>query len=426
MKTRNIVLAALLIGAMVSRAHIVRADDGPPIQITWLASTGQSPHAAESPVKQWFQSKVDAWLKKNPNVRLEISYQTNDINGAMTHLQQQLDAGRAPDFASLDSFFLSRFYAKLQPLDTYYPASDIKDFVSFANAGMHDADGTLKALWVNTDVRALFYRKDLVKTPPKTWDDLLALAPGLEKQKITPYVFPGGRGEASVMEHLGMFWAMGGKLVDDKGNAAFGEGANRDDWIKILTFMKASVDSGASPQRVASYGSEADMNPELVRGNVAMFLGGSWQPGQLHGLGDKHEWGVAAIPMPDAATAASTAAGGWTFGLFTADPVKQKLIVELINQMAASPEGMSGLVQALGNLPTRVSVAAMDTPYFKTDDNKVFDAMLSDSHARPGAAIYPTISTELQVAIANVITGQQKPAEAIDAAFKRVQLQAGK
>lgn len=425
MKVRQAVLAASLVAAMISTAWAASADDAAPTRITWLASTGQSPHAADSKAKLWFQAKVDAWLKRHPNVTLDISYETNDINGAMTHLQQQIDAGRGPDFASLDSFFLNRFYAKLQPLDAYYPAGDPADFVSFARAGMHGPDGRLKALWVGTDVRALFYRKDLVKVPPKTWDELLALAPDLEKQKITPYLFPGGRGEASVMEHLGMFWAMGGRLVDDKGRAVFGQDANRDDWVKILTFMKTAVDSGVSPRRVAGYGFEADMNPELMRGNVAMFLGGSWMASQLQDLGDKHDWAAAPIPMPTAGTGAATAAGGWTYGVFTADAAKQKLIVELVNDMAASPEGMSGEVTALGNLPTRMSVAKMDTAYFNGENTKVFDHMLSTGKARPGASVYPIISTELQVAIADVVTGQQTPEAAIDQAAKRVQLQSG-
>lgn len=424
MNALRAVVSALLLGTL-SAWSAARADEAE-THITWLANTGQSPHSSDSEAKAWYTAKVDGFLKKHPNVKLDMSFQGTDINQAMTHLQQQIDANRAPDLASLDSFFLSRFYAKLQPLDEYFPATDIDDFVPFAKAGMHGPDGKLKAVWVNTDVRALFYRRDLVKTPPKTWDDVIAMAPDLAKQKMTPYVFPGGRGEASVMEHLGMFWAMGGKLVDDSGRPVFGEGANRDDWVQILGFMKKAVDSGASPQRVVGYGFESDMNPELLRGNVAMFLGGSWMPNQLHNLGDKHQWGVAAIPMPSASTSPMTAAGGWTFGVFTSDPAKQKLIVELLNDIAASPEGMAGEVTALGNLPTRASVAKVDSPYFKTDNNEMFNAMLGTAKARPGASIYPTISTELQVAIANVITGQQKPEQAIDEAAKRVAQQAAK
>ena len=40
--------------------------------------------------------------------------------------------------------------------------------------------------------------------------------------------------------------------------------------------------------------------------------------------------------------------------------------------------------------------------------------------ARPGAAIYPSISTELQVAMSEVITGQQTPEAALDQAWHKL------
>lgn len=426
MKLLRTLMTAALIGGSVSMAAITHAaaEDAAPVTLTWLAATGQSPNSNSPTAKEWYRSRVDSWLEKHPNVKLTVNYQGTDINAAMTRLQEQAGSGRAPDFASLDSFFLSRFYDKLQPLDGFYVAEEVDDFVPYAKAGMHGPDGKLKAIWYNTDVRALFYRKDLVETPPKTWDETLALAATLKDKAATPYVYPAGRGEAAVMEHLPMFWAMGGKLVDDQGKAVFGEGANRDAWIKILGFMKQTVDSGASPSRLANYGSENDMYPELMRGQTAMFVGGSWMLRQLAALGDKHEWGIAPIPMPGE-VGPSTAAGGWTYGIFTPDAEKQKLIVDLINYIGADKDGMAGAATANSNLPTRKSVAALDTPYFKTEAVKDFNSMLAYGQARPGAAIYPTISTELQVAISSVITGQKTPEQAIDDAWNKVQQQSG-
>jgi multiple sugar transport system substrate-binding protein len=395
-----------------------------PIKLTWLATTRQSPVSTTPEAKAWYQSRLDAWLKAHPGVQIDITTQGVDINAAMTRLQEQVGAGRAPDFASLDSFFLSRFYDKLQPLDAYYPAADVDDFVGFAKAGMRGPDGKLKAVWLNTDVRALFYRTDLVANPPKTWDELLALGETLKAKVATPYVFPGGRGEAAVMEHLPMFWAMGGELVDDKGKPVFGVGKNRDAWIKILGFMKKAVDAGVSTARVANYGSENDMYPELMRGQTAMYLGGSWMPKNMQDLGDKNSWGVAPVPMPGA-VGPSTAVGGWTYGVFTADPEKQKLIVDFMNYVVASKEGMAGAVTALSNLPTRKSVAAEASPYLSGDKVKTFSAMLAYGRARPGAAIYPTISTEMQIAISSVITGQKTPEKAVDDAFAKVKQQSG-
>jgi multiple sugar transport system substrate-binding protein len=319
----------------------------------------------------------------------------------------------------LDSFFLSRFYQFLQPLDRFYGPDQVNDFVAFARNGMRGPDGKLKALWVNTDVRVLYYRKDLVSNPPKTWDELIAQASELSKRGLVGYLYPGGRGEGAVMEHLPMFWAQGGELVDAGGQPVFGASNNRVAMLNVLSFLKRTIDSDASPNRVVNYRFEADLYPEILQGKVAMFLGGSWMVQQLRGLGDKAEWGIAPIPLMTPGDPV-TAAGGWTYAVFTPDAKKQELIIDLVNSLVASPDAMAASTAALGNLPTRTSVAHGDYAYVKTPLVHGFLDLLRYGRARPGATIYPSISTELQVAISDVITGQQTPEAALEQAWHKL------
>ena len=188
----------------------------------------QSPKSSVPSVKEYFQSHIEAWVKAHPDVMLDVTFNSTDINASMTRMQEQASSGRTPDFAMLDSFFLSRFYQFLQPLDRFYGPDQVDDFVAFARERHARAGRKLKALWVNTDVRVLYYRKDLVTNPPKTWDELIAQAAELSKRGLTGYLYPGGRGEGAVMEHLPMFWAQGGELVDASGKPVFGDGKNRD------------------------------------------------------------------------------------------------------------------------------------------------------------------------------------------------------
>jgi multiple sugar transport system substrate-binding protein len=419
---RRIVLAS--IGALVlALTGTARADqygpDNAPIHITWQMQPTQSPKSSVPAVKDYFQSHMEAWAKAHPDVMLDVSFNSTDINASMTRMQEQAAGGRAPDLAMLDSFFLSRFYQYLQPLDRFYGPDQVNDFVTFARNGMRDADGKLKALWVNTDVRVLYYRKDLVANPPKTWDELIAQAADLSKRGLTGYLYPGGRGEGTVMEHLPMFWAQGGELVDDTGKPVFGGGKNRTAMLNLLQFLKRTIDSGASPARVVNYKFEADLYPEILRGNVAMFLGGNWMAKQLRDLGDKHDWGVAPIPLMSPGDPV-TAAGGWTYAVFTPDEKKQAVIIDLINYLVASPAAMATATEAIGNLPTRMSVAAGNSAYVKDPTVHEFLDLLRYARARPGAAVYPSISTELQVAISDVITGQQTPETALDQAWHKL------
>ncbi len=417
-------IALLSIGVVVfTPAVTARADqygsDSAPIHITWQMQPTQSPKSSVPSVKDYFQSHIEAWVKAHPDVMLDVTFNSTDINASMTRMQEQASSGRTPDFAMLDSFFLSRFYQFLQPLDRFYGPDQVDDFVAFARNGMRGPDGKLKALWVNTDVRVLYYRKDLVANPPRMWDELIAQAAELSKRGLTGYLYPGGRGEGAVMEHLPMFWAQGGELVDASGKPVFGDGRNRTAMLNLLGFLKRTIDSGASPGRVVNYRFEADLYPEILRGNVAMFLGGNWMAKQLRDLGDTHDWAVAPIPQMSPGDPV-TAAGGWTYAVFTSDARKQEIIVDLINSLVASPTAMAVSTEAIGNLPTRISVARGDSAYVKDPTVRDFLALLRYARARPGAAVYPSISTELQVAMSDVITGQHTPEAALDQAWHKL------
>ena len=117
--------------------------DSAPIHITWQMQPTQSPKSSVPSVKDYFQAHIEAWVKAHPDVMLDVTFNSTDINASMARMQEQAGAGRTPDFAMLDSFFLSRFYQFLQPLDRFYGPDQVDDFVAFAREGMRGPDGKL-------------------------------------------------------------------------------------------------------------------------------------------------------------------------------------------------------------------------------------------------------------------------------------------
>ena len=137
MTTRRIVLASIGGLALAGRwrAHADQyGSDSAPMHITWQMQPTQSPKSSVPGVKDYFQSHIEAWAKTHPDVMLDVSFHSTDINASMTRMQEQAAAGRAPDFAMLDSFFLSRFYQYLQPLDRFYGPDQVNDFVEIGRA----------------------------------------------------------------------------------------------------------------------------------------------------------------------------------------------------------------------------------------------------------------------------------------------------
>src|SRR6185295_622520 len=268
----------------------------------------------------------------------------------------------------------------------------------------------------------LFYRKDLVPSPPGTWEELLDAASRIAReQKIAGYLYNAGRWEATVFDHLAMFWAQGGELVDSNGRPVFGEGANREAMLRLLDFLRDTIQRGASPRSVLANNDYQQLTGAAVAGDVAMFLGGNWQLKDLQaGLApaDFAKWDIAPIPQADAGTR-STGTGGWVWVVFARDPARQRAAIEFIRDVEA-PAHAARISEATGHLPVRRSVYR-DFPLFSRDVwYRRFGEMLVDGHARPTVPIYPTVSERLQLAIGAVVSGDQAPEAALDDAWRAV------
>ena len=109
------------------------------------------------------------WAQSHPGVQLHVSVMPG-LELHKTKLQLAAASGRLPDVASIDSYWLPLFTDEVQPLEPYWPAEDRADFLPFTIQTLSDPAGHVLGLWHETDCRVLYYRKDLVPTPPRTWN----------------------------------------------------------------------------------------------------------------------------------------------------------------------------------------------------------------------------------------------------------------
>jgi len=420
---RNLFVAVFLALAslLVAQSSVSDAD----FTLSWTAHPAYSLSGSDPNRVSYLKGAVAEWQKSYPKVKLEANLLSTNNTEAMAKLLEQAAQGRAPDLAQIDTYVLPRYLPYLQPLDGLIKAAgiDMKDFFPFADKIVRGKDGKVYGVQFTTDVRVLFYRKDLVTTPPKTWDDVFRVAKGLKDKGYDAFLFPAGLAEGAANTSLwGMFWGQGGELTDAGGKPVFGTGANRERMLNVLRFYKSLVDQGYTPSRVANYGNEADLNTEVAAGKVAMFLGGNFQVAQLSsiiGAEGMAKWGVARIPQKAGAKNA-TSAGGWSWGIFTKDPAKQKAAFDLILKAYVGTEGMGGWTSVAGYLPTRKSVYT--SPSYKPDAySELFKTILeSDGRVRPPADIYPQISTEMETALSAVVSGTKTPEKALDDAWAAV------
>jgi len=283
--------------------------------------------------------------------------------------------------------------------------------------------GHVYGIWHGTDCRLLYYRKDLVPTAPATWDELLDVAGRVAREKkIAGYLYNAGRWEGAVFDHLAMFWAQGGELVDASGRPIFGEPPHRQYMVDVLAFLRQTIERGASPLAVLSHNDYQQLTSAATAGDAAMFLGGNWQLGDLEANlppAEFAKWDVAPIPQKNAGTQ-STGTGGWVWVMFARDPVRQRAAAEFL-QFVESPANVGQITQATGHLPVRRSVFR-DVPFFRDSPwHRKFAEMVVHGKARPAAAAYPVISQQLQIAVGAAVAGDKTPEQAVDDAWRAVQ-----
>ena len=178
-----------------------------PLTLTSGPQQDYSHLAARRRVADAFTLVVRRWARAHPDVQLRVSV----MPGLELHkakLQLAAAAGRLPDVASIDSFWLPLLKNDVQPLEAHWPEDDRRDFLPFTIQTLSDPAGHVYGLWHETDCRVLFYRKDLVPVPPSTWDELLDTASRVAReQRVAGYLYNAGRWEATVFDPLAMFLA---------------------------------------------------------------------------------------------------------------------------------------------------------------------------------------------------------------------------
>ncbi len=394
-----------------------------PLRLSLWAQPDYSHLASRRPIAEAFEAVFTEWARARPDVRVDVSVMPA-LEMHKAKLLLAATAGRLPDVASVDSYWVPLFLAGgyLQPLNEHWPAEDRADFIPFTVDTLTDGRGNVYGLWHGTDARVLYYRKDLVPVPPRTWAELLEIASRISRERgIAGYLFNAGRWEAAVFDHLPMFWGQGGELVDGAGRPVFGEPPHRERMIRLLAFLSEAVRSGAAPRAVLASNDYRQLSGAAIAGDVAMFLGGNWQVTELRqGLSPEGFalWDVA--PIPQAAPGPQpTGSGGWVWVVFAKDPAKRRAAVEFI-RFVESTANVGRIARATGHLPVRRSVYR-DFAFFREDPFlRRFAAIVEQARARPAAAIYPFLSEQLQVAIGAAVEGRKTPEQAVDDAFRSV------
>ncbi|WP_046114460.1 maltose/maltodextrin ABC transporter substrate-binding protein MalE [Aquincola tertiaricarbonis] len=262
---------------------------------------------------------------------------------------------------------------------------------------------------VSIEAVALVYNKDLVPTPPKTFEEVIALDKKLAAQ---------GK-KAILWDYTNTYFtwpllgAGGGYAFKAKGDGSYDAtdtGVANAGALKGAELLAQMVKDGVMPKGAAY----ADMESGVNQGKVAMMINGPWSWDNLRK--SKINFGVAKIPAVGGAKA--TPYVGVLGAMISKASPNREVAVEFIENFMLTPAGLKMIDD---DVPLGVPASKAFYDQLKSNPNiQATMASAQDGSPMPNNPEMGRFWSSMQSALQNVTEGRQTPKAALDAAAKRI------
>ncbi len=361
-----------------------------------------------------FAGLVNTFNAQNNGVH--VTYNSNapsDTGQLLTIITTMLRARSSSiDIFPMDIIWPPEFGANgwTVPLDSYWPKSDQANYLPGPLQGC-TYNGKLWAAPTYTDVGIIYYRTDLIKTPPNSWEEMTAMAKAIPASKAKfGYVWQGAQYEGLVCDFCEVLYGYGGNVLDPNNpksvtvNSAEGLAALTEMVSWVGTISPAAVTTYEEPQALSSW---QDGDAVFMRNwPYAISLSNDPTASKIPGKFDEH-------PMlyGGSNTQGHSNIGGWQHGInaFTKNPdACWKFVQYLISPVPQKAFALQlSLLSTLKSVYTDADVLAK-TPFFAKVQPIVQNAL-----PRPVTPFYPDVSNAIQLRIHQALTKQTSPASAL-------------
>jgi len=414
-------------GPSLHPLKIVQAQQ--PTQVTLTAIVAE-------PKERWDALFADALAKlreKHPDMTINIDYRVLPYADTRKQILTAM-AGKTPiDLISVDQIWLGEFaqggfLSDLTDLTNSWNRSS-EWYKTNWDGGVYN--GKVYGIWAWTDVRAMWYWKDILNQSGinpqslSTWDGYLEASKKIgdsTKGKGIEAMHLVGASHSPDMWYP-YLWMQGGEIVKQKtGHPENGTywfpAYNSTEGVKALEFLKNQVNAGIKPQINHFWGQE------FADKKFAVMLEGSWLLGHFNRTEwntlDKNVGMIPMFPVPKSGDTSATMMGGWMLGI-PQTSTNKALSWELLSIMV-QPDVLAPMLEKYAYLPTQKPIAegqysdqlAKTIPYYKE-----LISMLSIGHSRPSISEYPQIADNIRQAIDEVYLGVKEPKQALDDAAKK-------
>jgi multiple sugar transport system substrate-binding protein len=379
---------------------------------------------------QLLQPALDELNRRHPDMNIQIEYSEFFYPGTRNQILDRLSKGETVDIISVDQIWLGEFAQRglienlTQKFEEWGRIPDLYE----PNLDGCVYNGTLYALWLWTDVRGIWYWKDMLQEAGvdpeslKTWDGYISAAVKLNDffgDNITQGVHLVGAPHDPDMWYP-YLWMLGGEILElreghpTKGGYWF-PSFNSSEGVRAMEFLKQQVDAGIKPQKEHSWGLE------FANRTFPVMLEGSWMlsafPGESYPTLEQEVGFIPMFPVPNQTIQTSTMMGGWELAIPSTSQ-NSDLSWELIT-ILAQPEILGPFLREMGFLPTQRTLGEGQFSEQSRESIPYFEEMVSmipDGRSRPNIPEYPDIAEHIHQAIQQVYNGSASPKDALDMA----------
>jgi len=164
------------------------------------------------------QPLLDKWNAAHPDEKVTLKEQTDEADQQHDDLVRNLDAHNADyDVMSVDVVWTAEFAAKgyLQPLEGDMAIDTNGMLQPTIDSGTYN--DKLYAAPMSSDGGLLYYRSDLVKTPPKTWSEMMSDCSIAKQHDMDCYAGQFQKYEGLTVNASEAINGAGGSIVGDDG-----------------------------------------------------------------------------------------------------------------------------------------------------------------------------------------------------------------
>lgn len=261
------------------------------------------------------------------------------------------------------------------------------------------------------DAGLLFYRTDIVDTPPATWDELIEMAAKYVGQGGTDYgyVAQGRQYEGLICNAIEFIGAYGGHVVDGTGAITI----NNPGTVAGVAKMVELFNKDFVPSNITAY-TELESHTAFLEGQSVFIRNWPYQWALAQDQNQSKIVGkIGVAPLPAGPNGSAAALGGWV-SMINAYSNHPEEAWEFLKFMCG-PEGQEISAIYGGLAPTLLSVwddagVKRANPFF---EDQGFLSGLKAAIPRPVSPIYPRLSDLMQIEFSRAIVGEITPEEAV-------------